>query len=131
VVLTTVVAIALSSGVGCRKAEQDGAARHEVFVDVYWCSLPTPPPSEFGADRAVEVVFAFRIDVGKPHDVRRVSRGTALDPQEATVRSCLDRWRFGGWPAGQEGQVRFKYTDLRGWEQLTVAVADYTVIVHQ
>jgi hypothetical protein len=130
-VLTTVATIALVSGIGCCKSEGDGAARHDVFVDVDSCLLPTPPPSGLGADRALEVVYAFRIDVGRSHDVRRVSSATALDPQEAPVRSCLDRWRFGGWPAGQDGEVRFRYTDLRGWEQLTVAVANYTVIVRQ
>ena len=131
VVLTTVATIALVSGIGCYESEVDGAARHDEFVDVDSCLLPTPPPSGLDADRAFEVVYAFRVDVGKPHDVRRMSSATALDPQEALVRSCLDHWRFGGWPAGQEGEVRFRCTDLRGWEQLTVVVANHTVIVRE
>jgi hypothetical protein len=131
VVLTTVVTIALVSGIGCCKSEGDGTAQHDVFVDVDSCILSTPPPSGLDADRAFEVAYAFRIDAGKPRDVRRVSSATALDPEDALVRSCMDRWRFGGWPATQEGQVRFKYTDLRGWEQLTVVVANHTVIVRQ
>lgn len=103
--------------------------RQDVFVEMSSCALPRPDPSGIGADRAFDLVFVFTIEVGKPHGARQVSTLSVSGRHQSAILECLDRWRFGGWPAGQEGQARFTYSDLRGWEQVSVVVANYRATV--